>query len=42
MQSEMQSLVDTLAKQRKDHLLSIERLSIKDIKELVLIHTPNI
>ena len=34
-QSEMQSLVDSLAKQRKRHLDQIEAISIKDIKEMV-------
>lgn len=31
----MQSLVDTLAEQRKRHLERVERLHIQDIKEMV-------
>lgn len=33
--SEMHKLVDSLAEQRKRHFENIERLTIKDIKELV-------
>ena len=34
-QTEMQSLVDSLADQRKRHLERVERMHIQDIKELV-------
>ena len=34
-QSEMQSLVDSIAKERKKHLDNIETLGIKDLKEMV-------
>jgi hypothetical protein len=34
-QSEMQSLVDTLAKERKQHLTTIENITIRDLKEMV-------
>jgi hypothetical protein len=33
--SEMQSLVDSLAQQRKNHLTTIEKITIKDLKEMV-------
>ena len=31
----MQSLVDSLAKQRRQHLEAIENVTIKDLKEMV-------
>jgi hypothetical protein len=34
-QSEMQTLVDTIAAERQNHFAGIERLSIKNIKDLV-------
>ena len=34
-QTEMQSLVDSLAEQRKRHLERVEKMHIQDIKELV-------
>ena len=34
-QSEMQSLVDTLARERKQHLTAIENITIRDLKEMV-------
>ena len=34
----MQSLVDSLAEQRKRHLQRVEQMQIKDIKELVTTH----
>ena len=40
-QTEMQSLVDSLAKQRKQHLDQIENTTIKDLKEMVSTHLGN-
>ena len=34
-QSEMKSLVDTLARERKQHLTTIENITIRDLKEMV-------
>ena len=34
-QSEMQSLVDNLARERKQHLTTIENITIRDLKEMV-------
>jgi len=35
-QSEMQSLVDTLARERKQHLTTIENITIRDLKDMVI------
>ena len=34
-QTEMQNLVDSLAQKRKHHLEAIEKITIKDLKEMV-------
>jgi hypothetical protein len=34
-QSEMQGLVDSIAKERKKHIETIENLGIKELKEMV-------
>ena len=34
-QSEMQSLVDNIAKERKRHLQSIESVTIRDLNDMV-------
>ena len=38
-QTEMQTLVDSIAQERKRHLNNIESISIKDIKEMVALST---
>lgn len=35
--SEMQSLVDSLAQQRKNHLTTIENITIKNLKDMVFL-----
>lgn len=40
-QSEMQSLVDTLARERKQHLTTIENITIRDLKDMVIFNDYN-